>query len=117
MTNLRRQPSLPHRLTAVFGVVLVVVLIVLAASPGLHAWVHHHDGPAAGCHADAPLPVAGGEHHCAVTLFAGGVEALQFVSLPPLLPPAYRAMLRPTDLPWVALPRYWHRPAIGPPLL
>jgi hypothetical protein len=134
MTSLcRRLPSL-HRLTAVLSVVLVVLLDLLVASPGLHAWIHHHDGSVIGRHADVcahaetPAPVGAGDqhrdsapvgdpdHHCAVTLFAAGVEALLFVCLQLLLLPVVSvAVLRPCARRAGSRPRYWHVPAIGPP--
>ena len=133
MTTLFRQPSLLHRLTAVLGVVLVVLLDLLVASPGLHAWAHHHDGSAIGCQADGatqagatapaagdqhrePGPVGAVDHQCAVTLFAAGVEALVFVCLLLLfLPPVCCAVLRADGWRGAERPHYWHVPAIGPP--
>ena len=135
MTTLCRQPTLLHRLTAVLGVVLVVLLDLLVASPGLHDRVHHHDGSAIGCQTDgatqagatAPAagephresaPVGAPDHQCAVTLFATGVEALLLVCLLSLLlPPVCCAVLRPSDRHVVARPHYWHVPAIGPPVV
>lgn len=134
MTTLCRQPSLLNRLTAMLGVGLVVLLNLLVASPGLHDWVHHHEGSAIGCQVDAagradarsPLdaasphresaPVGTPDHHCAVTLFAAGVEALLFVCLLlPLVVPVCCALLRASDRRAIGRPRYWHVPAIGPP--
>lgn len=135
MTTLSRHPSLLHRLTAVLGVVLVVLLDLLVVSPGLHVWVHRHDGSAIGCQTDAPgragatapatgehhsesAPVGAPDHQCAATLFAHGVEALLFVCLQLLLlVPVCCAVLRASDRRVVARPRYWHVPAIGPPVV
>jgi hypothetical protein len=137
MTNPSRTPSLFLRLMAVQGIVVVLLLDILAASPTLHAWLHHHEESAIGYHADAPVqtsphsPVEGGhhpgpapvgdpDHHCAVTLFAAGTDVPVVVCLLLLLRllPARCVALRPTnDRFVVSRPCYWHVPAIGPPLV
>jgi hypothetical protein len=81
---------------------LVGLLVVLAASPGLHAALH-----ADAAHAD---------HACAVTLFVHGLDAPVADTLRPVapltwtefLPPVAVETLRPT-------PRYWLPPHCGPP--
>ena len=112
-----RQPSTLHRVTAVFGVALVLLLSVLAASPELHAWVHGHEDVA---QADGPghTPVGDADHECAVTLFASGVNLLLFVCLLLL----GRGLIcsnafRPGDWLIVARPRYWLVPSHAPPLV
>jgi len=126
---LHRRPLL-LRLTAGVGVALVLWLSLLVASPDLHAWLHHHDGsgsgsamadvhPSAGAggHHHDTAPVGSPEHHCAVTLFAAGVEPLVFLVLCGLLGAARCvAVLRPESARlFRTLPRYWHVPAHGPP--
>ena len=111
------QPSLLHRLTAVLGVALVLILSVLAANPKLHAWVH---GPETTANRAAPghEPVGDTDHACAVTLFAGGVESLlDFFLLMLVRPLAHSIVLRASDWLVAAQPRYWHVPSHAPPLV
>lgn len=130
MSILHRQRSSVFRFTAALGVAMVVWLNLLVASPGLHAWLHHHDGSecgvaeahgtaAGGDHHHHAEPVGSPDHHCAATLFAGGVEALLVLSLRLLpCPPVCCGLLRPEGAGRrCALPRYWHVPALGPPVV
>jgi hypothetical protein len=60
-----------RRLFAAGSIALVFALGVFAASPGLHAWLHHNDQASA-------------EDGCAVVLFANGISApLAVVAVPP----------------------------------
>ena len=91
-----------HRLLAAGGVALVLLLSVLAASPGLHAWLHGNAGET--------------DHECVITLFQHGVVAttaevvLVFVALVLL---AWIAAA-PSAL-CLAPPRYWLPPGHAPP--
>lgn len=127
MSHLCPSSSWRQNLTAVLGIVLVVWLNLLVASPSLHAWLHHHGSvevaaaqPAAadGDQHQEQTPVGSPEHHCVVTLFAGGVEPLVLLAFCGLLWVARCvAVLRPEAARlFRALPRYWHVPAHGPPL-
>jgi hypothetical protein len=75
MFSLNRHPSSFHRLLAAFGVALVLLLTVLAASPELHAWSHGHESAARQAGPDH-APVGDADHECAVTLFASGAGLL-----------------------------------------
>ena len=116
MFSLNQQPSSFRRITAVFGVVLVLLLSVLAASPGLHAWVHglqevaQHTGPD---HA----PVGDADHECAVTLFASGVSLLlaYFLVLLARVLIRYQTLLS-SDWLIVTRPHYWLVPSHAPPV-
>jgi hypothetical protein len=109
-------PSLPFRLLAGAGVLLVLALNVLTASPGAHAWAH---GRADTCvdHAHPAVPnQADDDSGCAVVLFASGLD----VPAEPgaLLPPASvtGGVLPVTAAePLLSRPRYLRLPERGPP--
>jgi len=102
-----------HRFTAFLAVLCVLALGILAASPDLHAWVHHADASPATSHA---LPVSDADHACAVTLFANGMLALALFCLLLLLAPLARdGVVRAIDLIAAADPRYRLLPAQAPP--
>ena len=117
MFTVARHPSPFHRLTAVLGVALVLLLNVLAASPELHAWVHgRHEAAQHSAHDDAP--VGNADHACAVTLFASGVSLLLAFFLVLLA----RVLIRNQALlasNWliVTRPHYWLVPSHAPPLV
>jgi len=116
MFKASRQSSTFHRITAVFGVALVLLLNVLAAGPELHAWVHgpqdaaKHAGPE---HA----PVGDADHECAVTIFAGGVSLLLAFFLVLLARVSIRNQaLLSSDWRIVTRPHYWLVPSHAPPV-
>ncbi|HTZ21056.1 MAG TPA: hypothetical protein VMC06_09260 [Opitutaceae bacterium] len=116
MSRPSRQPSLPHRLTAVLGIALVLLLNVLVASPQLHAWLHGHE-PAAEHNDPGHAPVGSADHECAVTLFAHGATSLPFLSLLLLVWSLTRGtVLHPSEWLIAARPRYWLVPSHAPPL-
>ena len=100
--NLRVSRPCLHRLLAAGGVALVLLLSVLAASPGLHAWLHGNAGET--------------DHECVITLFQHGVVvaaadvALVVVALVLLA----RVATAPAAL-HLAPPRYWLPPGHAPP--
>jgi hypothetical protein len=103
------QDTFRLRLTAGLAALCVVVLTLLAASPEWHARMH--DG-----HAEQSAPVGTADHECAVTLFAGGVEALLVVCLLMLVRPLARSFtVRAADLIPFARPRYLLVPSHAPP--
>jgi len=128
MHGIQRHPSTLHRIVAMLGVALVLVLNVLAVSPRLHAWIHGHDGVCAGSadpssagdaaqHHHESEPVGDSDHQCAVTLFASGVPVLLALCLLVLARSLACCFLLPAgDWLGASLPHYWHLPAIGPPL-
>lgn len=72
MFHLRRQFSLVHRLTALLGIALVLLLSVLAASPEAHEFLHH-GGSLAEQQAPADSqPAHDDDDGCAVVMFAHG---------------------------------------------
>jgi hypothetical protein len=81
--GMHRKPTLLARSTALAGILLVLALTVLAASPDLHERLHARDTPAASApshHAAATAPDDDGG--CVVTLFAQGIIlALALLSL------------------------------------
>ena len=116
MFNLNRQPSSFHRITAVLGVALVLLLSVLAASPELHAWVH---GPQEAAQHTGPdhAPVGDADHECAVTLFASGVSLLLAFFLVLLARVLNRNQaLFSSDWLIVTRPHYWLVPSHAPPV-
>jgi hypothetical protein len=110
-----RHPEHPLiRAIALLAVSCVLALTVFAASPALHAGLHGHDH-VAGTTAD-PVPAAGDDHACAVTLFAQGALALLVFCLLILARPTVAGLvLRATDAHAVAQPRYRHVPSHAPP--
>ena len=80
----------------------MLLLSVLAVSPGLHAWLHSNAGET--------------DHECVITLFQHGVVAaaaevaLVVVALVLLA----RVAAAPAAL-YIALPRYWLPPGHAPP--
>ncbi len=108
-------PPLPLRLIAGTGVLLVLALTVLAASPAAHTWVHGH---AETCpdHEHPPAPQEEDDSGCAVILFAAGLE----------VPAGPVALLTRTAVaggvlpvtaaePLLSRPRYLRLPERGPP--
>ena len=110
------RPSPLHRFTAVLGIVLVVLLNLLAASPELHAWVHG-DEHAPAHSTPGHEPVGDDDHECAVTLFAHGVEALLVFCVLMLARPLARSVIpRARDEIARTRPRYWLVPSHAPPV-
>ncbi len=106
-----------HRLIAVMGAALIMLLVVLAASPELHARV---DGNGTACeHGDHGhgVPVGLPDHVCAVTLFASVVEALLIFCLLLMGLTVRHVVARPTDEIIPARPHYWLVPSHAPPLV
>jgi hypothetical protein len=96
-------PSAAFRGLAAFCAVLVWALGLLAASPELHAALHHDADQA--------------DHVCAVTLFHQGTEnpvPLLVVAPEPLLTVA--AIVAPVEPFRFETPDGWLQPAQGPPL-
>jgi hypothetical protein len=97
------------RFTALLAVLCVLALGIFAASPELHAKLHHTD-------ASHAVPVADADHVCAVTLFANGLLALALFCLLLLLAPLARdGVVRAVDEIAAAEPRYRLLPAQAPP--
>jgi hypothetical protein len=103
-TDIHLRASLPflHRLLAAGGVALVLLLSVLAASPGLHAWLHGNAGET--------------DHECVITFFQHGVvTAAAEVALVVV---ARVLLARVADAPaalHLAPPRYWLPRGHAPP--
>jgi hypothetical protein len=106
----------PHlRLLAGVGVLLVLALTVLAASPAAHAWAHGHAETCPG-HEHPPAPQEEDDSGCAVVLFAAGLD----------VPAGPVALLSPATIaggvlpvtaaePLLSRPRYLRLPERGPP--
>ncbi|MDB6113231.1 MAG: hypothetical protein JWQ62_176 [Lacunisphaera sp.] len=109
------QPSWFNRFTAIVGIALVLLLNVLAASPGLHARLHAQ-GQTPEHAAHGQEPVGDSDHECAVTLFAHGVTALLFLCLLLSRLLARGTVLHVSDWLIAARPRYWLVPSHAPPL-
>jgi len=109
-----RLPPLHLRLLAGAGVLLVLVLTVLAASPAAHAWAH---GRADRCTShEHPAATGDDDSGCAVVLFASSLE----IPAEPdaLVPPVSVAggVLPVTAAePLLSRPRYLRLPERGPP--
>ncbi|MGD0539871.1 MAG: hypothetical protein ABSC03_19755 [Verrucomicrobiota bacterium] len=100
--HLRASPPFLHRLLAAGGVALVLLLSVLAASPGLHAWLHSNAGET--------------DHECVITLYQHGVVA---AAAEVVLVVVARVLLArvpqaPAEL-RLSPPRYWLYPGRAPP--
>ena len=103
------QDTVRLRLSAFLAALCVFVLTLLAASPEWHAGMHDE-------HAEQSAPIGTADHECAVTFFAGGVEALLVVCLLMLVRPLARGVqARATDQRFFARPRYWLVPSHAPP--
>ena len=108
----RRAEHPLFRATALVAAVCVLLLTVFAASPALHAGLHGK--PAGAVQPDAP--VGDVDHTCAVTLFAGGAEALLVFCLLVLARPAVAGLaLRARDEVARVQPRYRLVPSHAPP--
>ena len=106
-------PSWHHRLTALLGVAVVVLLNVLAASPAWHARLH--DREQASAHADHN-PVGDSDHACAVTIFSHGATAPLAFALLARGWTLVRVVAWPArDRIFAVRHRYWHVPAQAPP--
>ena len=115
-----RRPEHPlTRATALVAALCVLLLVVFAASPELHAGMHAAvDAGHADCthHGESEAPVGDASHACAVTLFAQGAMALLFFCLLILARPAVAGLLvRATDDIVVARLRYRLVPSHAPP--
>jgi len=115
MPDSNHKPSVFCRLTSVGGIILVVLLNLLGASPRLHAHLHNLD-QASDCAGNSHKPVGDADHECGVTIFSHGAPALLVFGLWLLLQPLARGMA------WLARSRslsarlrYWHVPAHAPP--
>ncbi len=114
-----RRPEHPLiRATALVAALALLLLVVFAASPDLHAGLHAAvPGGQAECgHHGPDAPVGDADHACAVTLFAHGALALLVFCLLFLARPVVAGLtLRATDETVVAPPRYRHVPSHAPP--
>jgi hypothetical protein len=94
--------SLLHRLVAANGIALVLLLAALAASPGLHAWLHGDAGEA--------------DHECAVTLFQHGADvAVAVLAVAATGSIVVALVVTPPAEPVLAPRRYWLPPGHAPP--
>ena len=96
--------DLLRRVSAASGAALVLALVVFAASPELHGWLHTGDSDS-------------GEHSCAVTLFAGGVS-LPLGTVAVAAPNTAwheRPAAAVTEV-FLVLSRYLRQPERGPPV-
>ena len=93
-----------RRLLAAGSAALVLALVVFAASPQLHDWLHENDATA-------------GDDGCAVMLFASGVSLpLGTIALAvPSFDAREQAPVAVAEI-FVASPRYRFQPERGPPV-
>jgi hypothetical protein len=112
----RDLPSLLTRTTALLGILMVLALTVLAASPDLHERLHAHEAPLAGAAADHGA-AADDDGGCVVTLFAQGiVAALLFLTLAFTGQRIRSAGFAVFDRVLPAAPSYLFLPTQAPPL-
>jgi hypothetical protein len=111
---LRDRPSPLTRTTALLGILMVLALTVLAASPDLHERLHAHAAaPGAAAHHDA---TADDDDGCVVTLFAQGIiAALLFLSLASTGQRVRAAGFAASDRVLPAAPSYLFLPTQAPP--
>jgi hypothetical protein len=107
------RPTHPvFRAFAWVGVLCVLMLTVLAASPKLHAGLHDHEEESA----HGAVPAGHPEHQCAVTLWANGATALLVFCLLMLVRPLAAGVIRRAiDELVPSLPRYRLVPSHAPP--
>src|SRR5687768_12055923 len=120
-------PSRPWRAVAPLAIGLVMLLMLSAVSPALHAWLHpkanphqqtcaHHESHAAAEASHAPDSDRRGEHECAVTMFSQGAVVH---GAPQLTLPCERVLrgvnLRALERVAWAEPRFLHLPPQAPP--
>ncbi len=112
---LRDRPGLLTRTTALLGIVMVLALTVLAASPDLHERLHAHDSaPGAAAHHGAAA--ADNDDGCVVTLFAQGIiAALLYLSLAFTGQRVRAAGFAAFDRVFPAAPSYLFLPTQAPP--
>lgn len=95
------------RFVAVGAAALVLLLAVMSASPGLHAWAHGQSV--------AQMHKGHADQECGVTQFARGLTfsaaALAVVALLGLI----IGSVRPCAVVSVPTPRFWLPPLCGPP--
>ncbi|MFI5355718.1 MAG: hypothetical protein ACHQ4G_00135 [Opitutales bacterium] len=108
-----------RRLLATGCAALILLLGLMAASPTLHAWVHHHAetaGPEDAPNSKHPAP-AEAEHGCVVVWFAHGVSLALDTAVLAALPATWHQRCAPvTDELLLTTPRYWLQPERGPPV-
>lgn len=110
----RQEASPRRRAPALVAALCVFVLSLLAASPEWHAKFHGDQS----AHSAQSAPVGTADHECAVTFFAGGVEALLIFCLLMLVRPLTALLLtRAVDDFVVTRPRYLLVPSQGPPVV
>lgn len=119
MTRLRRTPSSAARLVAGLCAALVLLLVVLAACPAAHAWIHGHENHAAHSASSSTHgqnQADPDDDGCVVTLFAHGVVSTAIFAA---LAVALFFLISPVAQPREALclpgPRYRLPPLCGPP--
>ena len=104
MPRLRRVVEPARRVVAVGCALLTLALVVLAACPSLHAWLHHEK------HLD-------NDDGCAVVLFAHGVTAAAAALAALVVAPlAFLETLPAPKLVLLSEPRFQFPPGCGPPL-
>jgi hypothetical protein len=117
MPRRHHAPGSLHRVFATLCAVLVLGLMVLAASPTAHNWLHSGTPPhTCSDHAKSKPVPAPSEHDCAVVLFASGVDTpLAAITLSP--PRLIARNVSPVTAAafYLVSPRYLRQPERGPP--
>jgi TRAP-type C4-dicarboxylate transport system permease small subunit len=107
------------RITAAFSALLVMGMLVFAASPGAHAWLHSHDHLSTAANVDSHAGHAKPDQQddgCAIVVFAAGVlVALILFFLGGAFRRAASAIFPDIAVLYRATPRYWLPPLCGPP--
>lgn len=114
----RSRLPLWSRITAAVAILLTLALVIFAASPQAHAWLHAHESDAvAGQTAPTPAPLDPTGDTCGVVLFSTGVLlAAMLVFLAGAYRRAVVVSFRPVAAVRRIVPRYWLPPLCGPPL-
>jgi hypothetical protein len=95
------------RFVAAGAAALVLLLAVMSASPGLHAWAHGQSV--------SQMQKGHADQDCVVTQFSGGLTFLTTLLAVVALLGLIIGLVRPCAVVRLPVPRFWLPPLCGPP--